>query len=249
MINEECQLITDFPFLASTADISISHIDPPPSYDDSITDQPPKYGPAEDLDKVQPGYVQQSKPPAYEYVQCHNHERAKSTMTPSIDFDDTSNFRQAASKKAKKAQKQADQAKWADGGDEGNNEGGEGEQNGGDGGGSNNGDGGAGDGGGGGDDWNDWDTGNKKKKGKKAKEEEKKKQEEEEEKKKQEEEAANKTNPLSWADDANGDLGDDWGGFTATAKKDKKGKKGKVGQRRCSAQLIIAHQFTGRAYV
>ena len=231
--NRACESISDPTFLTNAAAISITYIEPPPSYYDSITDEPPIYALIDDLDRVQPGHVQQDKPPTYEYLHQQNHDRAQSTMTPAINFDDTSNFRQAANKKTKKAQKQADQAKWADGGDEGNKDGDEGEQNGGDGGGSNNGDGGAGDGGGGGgDDWNDWDTGNKKKKGKKAKEEEKKKQEEEEEKKKQEEEAANGANPLSWADDANGDVGDDWGSFTATTKKDKKGKKGKVCQRR-----------------
>jgi len=227
-------------FLASAEAIVSCLIEPPPSYYESIADEPPSYDLTEDLAAVQPGYKQQDKPPAYEYVPKEATDGVGSMTAPSVDFDHTSNFRQAAGKKAKKAQKQADQAKWADGGgDEGNNDAGEGDQNGGEGDGSNNGDGGAGDGGGGGggDDWNDWDTGNKKKKGKKAKEEEKKKQEEEE-KKKQEEEAAGATNPLSWADDANGDVGDDWGGFTTTTKKDKKGKKGKVSQKHGSIVRI-----------
>ncbi|KAL6717951.1 hypothetical protein ACLMJK_004036 [Lecanora helva] len=216
-------------FLASTNEPIIHSciIEPPPPYNQSIADEPPRYDPADDVAAVRPGFEKQDHPPAYEYIPRKVTCGKPSKTMPGVDFEDTSSFRQVPSKKAKKAQKQADQAKWAGGGEEGNNDAGEGEQNGGDGGGSNNGDGGAGDGGGGGDDWNDWDTGNKKKKGKKAKEEEKKKQEEEE-KKKQEEEAANATNPLSWADEANGDLGDDWGGFSTGNKKDKKGKKGKT---------------------
>ena len=149
--------------------------------------------------------------------------------TPDIDFGDTSSFRQAAKKKDKQQKRQADAAKWNDEGGEGNAEGGEGgEENGGGGaGGGNNGDGGAGDDGGG--DWGGWDTEKKSKKGKKAKEEEKKKQEEEEENTRQEEEEANGGFKLDWADDANGDAGEDWGAFTATTtKKGKKDKKGKV---------------------
>jgi len=210
----------------------LPHIEPPLSYCEAISSEPPYYDFAENLTSVQPPYKQQTPPPVYEYVP--QHKSLDSMTAPGIDFDDTSNLRQAAGKKAKKAQSQAQKSKWADGGDEGNNKDGvDGDGNGGEGGGSNNGDGGAGDGGGGGDDWNDWDTGNKKNRGKKAKEEEKKKQEEEEEEEKRKEEeaaAASGTNALSWADDANGDLGDDWGGFTTTTKKDKKGKKGKVSQ-------------------
>jgi len=145
-----------------------------------------------------------------------------------IDFDDTSVFKQAAGKKGKKSAAAASKSKWADEGDEGGSkDGGEGgDENGGGVGGSNNGDGGAGgdgDGGGGGD-WGGWDTG-KKKKGKKGRKE----QEEEEKNKKEEEEAANGGIKLDWADEANGDAGDDWGEFTnTTKKKDKKDKKGKV---------------------
>lgn len=206
------------------------HLDPPPSYYDSIADEPPIYDSTDNLASVPPPYQQQELPPAYDYVPTIANEPGSMTI-PGIDLDDTSSFRQVGgAKKNKKAQKAADQAKWANGGDEDNKEGAAGEENGGgDAGGSNNGDGGAGgDGGGRGDDWNDWDTGKGKKKGKKSKEEEKEKQEEEEKKKKEEEEAANGGNALSWADEANAD--DDWGGFTTAAtKKDKKGKKGKVG--------------------
>ena len=202
--------------------------DSPPSYHDSIADSPPNYDHCEDLISIQLCSKDLSLPPDYSDIPQSGFILPGSMTAPDIDLTDTSSFRQAAGKKKKQQAKAANQAKWADGGDEGSKDGGDGEENGEGGGGNNNGDGGAGDGGEGGDDWNDWDTG-KKKKGKKAKEEEKKKREEEEEeaKKKEEEEAAKKDNPLSWADEANGDLGDDWGGFTATTKKDKK-KKGKV---------------------
>ena len=203
--------------------------DSPPSYHDSIADSPPSYDICEGLNSIQLCSKAFSLPPGYSDIAQSSFLLPRSMTAPDIDLTDTSSFRQAAGKKKKQQAKQANQAKWADGGDEGSKDGGDGEENGEGGGGNNNGDGGAGDGGGGGDDWNDWDSG-KKKKGKKAKEEEKKKREEEEEEekaKKEEEEAANKDNPLSWADEANGDLGDDWGGFTTTAKKDKK-KKGKV---------------------
>ncbi len=203
--------------------------DSPPSYHDSIADSPPNYDHCEDLISIQLCSKDLSLPPDYSDIPQSGFLLPGSMTAPDIDLTDTSSFRQAAGKKKKQQAKAANQAKWADGGDEGSKDGGDGEENGEGGGGNNNGDGGAGDGGEGGDDWNDWDTG-KKKKGKKAKEEEKKKREEEEEeeaKKKEEEEAAKKDNPLSWADEANGDLGDDWGGFTATTKKDKK-KKGKV---------------------
>ena len=201
--------------------------DLPPSYHDSIADLPPNYDLCEGLISVQLCSKDLSLPPHYSDEPQSSFLPLGSMTAPDIDLADTSNFRQAAGKKNKKQQaKAANQAKWADGGGEGSKDGGDGEENGEGGGGNNNGDGGAGDGGGGGDNWNNWDTG-KKKKGKKAKEEDKKKQEEdEEEAKKEEEEAAKKDNPLSWADEANGDLGDDWGGFSTT-KKDKK-KKGKV---------------------
>ena len=211
--------------LDSTSSIPI---DLPPSYHDSIADLPPNYDLCEGLISIQLCSKDLSLPPFYSDEPQSRFLPLGSMTAPDIDLTDTSNFRQAAGKKKKQQAKAANQAKWADGGDEGSKDGGNGEENGEGGGGNNNGDGGAGDGGGGGDDWNNWDTG-KKKKGKKAKEEEKKKQEEEEEeaaRKKEEEEAAKKDNPLSWADEANGDLGDDWGGFSTT-KKDKK-KKGKV---------------------
>ena len=217
--------------ILSSGDLdSIYHIptDSPPSYHDSIADLPPTYDLCEGLISVQLCSKDLFLPPHYSDEPQSSFLPSGPMTAPDIDLTDTSNFRQAAGKKKKQQAKAANQAKWADGGDEGSKDGGDGEENGEGGGGNNNGDGGAGDGGGGGDDWNNWDTG-KKKKGKKAKEEEKKKQEDEEAeeaKKKEEEEAAKKTDPLSWADEANGDLDDDWGGFSTT-KKDKK-KKGKV---------------------
>lgn len=211
------------------------HFEPPPSYNDTIADEPPSYDYTGDLALAKAARYYPVPPPAYCYKSVGSILPPDQMATPDIDFGDTSNFRQAGGKKREKQQKkQADTAKWNDEGGEGNAEGADGgEENGSGGtgggaGGGNNGDGGAGDGGGDGDHWGAWDTG-KKKKGKKAKEEEKKKEEEEEEKKWKEEEGANGDGKLDWADDTNGDVGDDWGGFTATAtKKGKKDKNGKV---------------------
>ena len=207
------------------------HCEPPPSYNDSIADELPNYDCVGYLALAKAACYYPVPPPAYSYKSANSVVPLNQMTTPDIDFGDTSNFRQAPSKKKDKQQKkQADAARWNDEAGEGNAEGGEGgEDNGGGGaGGGNNGDGGAGDDGGGGDEWGGWDTG-KKKKGKKAKEEEKKKQEEEEEKKRKEEEEANGEGTLDWADDTNGDVSQDWGAFTApTTKKGKKDKKGKV---------------------
>ena len=206
------------------------HFEPPPSYNDSIADEPPNYDYIEDLPLAQAARYYPVPPPVYLYDFPNDVAPLDQMSTPDIDFGDTSNFRQAAKKKDKQQKRQADAAKWNDEGGEGNAEGGEGgEENGGGGaGGGNSGDGGAGDDGGC-DDWGGWDTEKKSKKGKKAKEEEKKKQEEEEEKRRKVEEEANGEVKLDWADDANGDVGGDWGAFTATTtKKGKKDKKGKV---------------------
>ena len=208
------------------------HLDPPPSYNDSIADEPPSYDYTDDIALAQAARYYPVPPPAYIYKSTNTVLLLDQMTMPGIDFGDTSNFRQVGKKKDKQQKKQADAAKWNDDGGEGNAEGGEGgeENNDGGAGGGNNGDGGAGDDGGGGDDWDAWDTG-KKKKGKKAKEEERKKQEEEEEKKRKEEEEANGAGNFDWTDDANGDVGDDWGAIkTPTTKKGKKEKKGKVSQ-------------------
>lgn len=206
-----------------------AHFESPPSYNESIADEPPSYDCTGDLALAQAARYYHIPPPAYICKSANTILPPDQMTTPDIDFGDTSNFRQAGKKKGQQQKKQTDAAKWDNEGGEGNAEGGEGgEENGGGGaGGGSNGDGGAGDDGGGGDDWGGWDTG-KKKKSKKAKEEEKKKEEEEERKRKEEEEASG-DGRLDWADDANGDAGDDWGAFTTTAtKKGKKDKKGKV---------------------
>ena len=208
----------------------LSELDPPPSYTDAITDAPPIYEFNGSLDRL---HNQPEDDPKREIfkVRLKESEFLLNPMTPSkIDFGDSSSFRQVGNKKKKQAAKQADKAKWAESGDEGNKDNGGGEDDGGGGGGeggSNNGDGGAGDDGAG----DDWNTGDKKKKGKKGKaaeEEEKRKKEEEEQKKKEEAEAAS-GDPISWANGGDVNPDDDWGDFTATAKKGNKGKKGKCG--------------------
>ncbi|KAL8938145.1 MAG: hypothetical protein Q9216_004047 [Gyalolechia sp. 2 TL-2023] len=225
-------------------------IEPPPPYTTAVTDAPPSYeihrlpNTSQDTTNLKSktwhgkdnrafpwptGRLQTPTPPIL-------------SMTPaSIDFNDTSTFRQAAKKKDKKAQQKAAQDKWADDGGDGANGGGEGGDNtggggegggagGGGGGGSNNGDGGAGEDGGG-DEWNTG-GGKKKKKGKKNKntidEEEEQKEKEEEEKKGMAESGMGEGQDLSWMDDPVGKPGDEWAGFTSTEKKGKKNKKGKV---------------------
>ena len=206
------------------------HFEPPPSYNDSIADEPPSYDCTGNPALAHAARYYPVPPPSYVDKIASQNLLPGQMTTPDIDFGDTSSFRQVAKKKNQQQKKQADAAMWNDEGGEGNAEGGEGgeDDGGGGAGGGNTGDGGAGDDGGGGDDWSAWDTG-KKKKGKKAKDEEKKKQGEEEEKKRKEEEEANGAGKLDWVDDANRDVGDDWGGFTATTtRKSKKDKKGKV---------------------
>ena len=219
-------------------------LDAPPSYLDSTTDTPPPYAEVDLrklLDDVEGLITTKPKTYALQFQPKSEpklpicKDPIKPMTTPSIDFDDTSTFRQAKGKGkgAGKAQKQANKNS-CDSGDEGNKEAGGTEENGGGGdeAGGTGGDGG-GDGGdaGGGDDWNDWNAPPKKKKGKKGKggvdeEEEKRKKEEEEKKEMEQEDAAN--DPLSWADPGEANQDEDWGGFTSTAKKGKKGKKDKV---------------------
>lgn len=241
--------LKNYETLCSREPARFPHDDPPPSYIESQADTLPEYA---RIDPSIYSHAQFTHPLSPKQADAHIQELKfrlldeksilHSMTVPVIDFDDSSNFRQAAGKKQKKAQNAANKSKWADGG-EGNEDGADGGEDGGGGGGgggdgSNNGDGaagGAGGDGGGGDDWgNDWNAPSKKKKGKKGKaveeeeEEEKKKQEEEEQKKKDEENAAN-GGSLDWANE--GGAKDDWGGFTSTAKKGKKNKKDKV--RRC----------------
>lgn len=221
-------------------------VEPPPSYLDSLSDNPPPYALDNSLLDAPRSKITLRQPFAFiDPASTMCNEPLPSMTTPRLDFSDSSNFRQAAKKK-KAGQKQTFTAPE----EEGSKEPGGGEDNDGGGGaggsaggGSHNGDGGAGGDGGGGDgeDWggDDWGKG-KKKKGKKNKggvneEEEKKKKHEEEEKEEMErvrkeheaEETANAGDPLSWA---NGDANpnDEWGDFGAKGKKNKKNKKGKA---------------------
>ena len=222
-------------------------LDAPPSYLDSTSDAPPPYAEVDvrklldDVESIITASFTRSLPPSPPRPEPrirHPKDPIKPMNTPSIDFDDTSSFRQAKKNKAGggKAQKQANKNSWGSD-DEGNKDAGGGEGDGASGDGGNNaaggagGDGGDGGDGGGGDEWNDWNAPSKKKKAKKGKggvdEEEEKKKKEEEEMEKEQEEAAN-PDPLSWANTGNPSQDDDWGGFTSTTKKGKKGKKDKV---------------------
>lgn len=220
---------------------SLAEVEPPPSYIDCLSDNPPPYTFNDSLlDVPRSKITLRSSFTFIDPASTTWKESLPSMTTPRLDFGDSSNFRQAAKKK-KGGQKQTSTTPE----DEGSKEPGGGEDNGGGGGagaggGSNNGDGGAG--GDGGDGWDnngdDWNTG-KKKKGKKNRggvtedEEKKKKQEQEEEEEKErvrkedEEETADAGDPLSWAN-GDADPNDEWAGFMATGKKAKKNKKGKV---------------------
>lgn len=218
---------------------SLSELDPPPSYHDAVADTPPTYETNGNLDQL---HCERENNPSREIYDLQvKGLDLLSPMTPStIDFGDSSNFRQAGNNKKKKA---ATKAKWAGSGDEGNNEDGGGEENGGGEGGGEGGGAGNNEGGGAGDDGggDDWNTGNKKKKGKKGKaaeEEEKKKREEEEQKQKDEAQAASGGDPLSWANEGDANPDDEWGGFTTTAKKGKKGKKDKVIQTKSQVKSL-----------
>ena len=227
-------------------DVSYLISEPPPSYTAAISDAPPCYEILQSSIHNQ-GLVISSLDfwPVKEPSRPSGHSKLEAPaipvhpMTPpSIDFNDTSTFRQAGKKANKKTQQKASQDKWADDDGDGTNPGGEGGDNTGGGngggtgggGGSNNGDGGAGDDGGG-DEWN-FGGGKKKKKGKKGKnaidEEEEQKEKEEEEKRKNEEGGLSGANDLSWMDDAVGKPDEEWAGVTSTDKKGKKNKKGKV---------------------
>lgn len=243
-VKQRNYIVRDIELVDFAKPSSDSHDDPPPSYIESQADLPPLYA------QIDPSiYPPKPSTPARcpkgtrsDIVSWQNwwsQPRDQSVFpqmpVPDLDFDDSSNFRQAAGKKNKKGQQGANQSSWADPGDEGNKDGADGEKHGGVGGGSNNGDGGAGGAGGaggdgGGDDWgNDWNA-PKKKKGKKGKsvdEEEEKKKQEEEERKKEEEEAALNGDPLDWANEVDTNANDDWEGFTSTTKKGKKNKKDK----------------------
>ena len=223
-------------------------LDAPPSYLDSTSDAPPPYAEVDVkklLDDIESiittsftRSTARSAPRPKTLVRYHD-DLIKSMTTPLIDFDDTSNFRQAKKNKGGggKAQKHDNKNSWGSD-DEGKKDPGGGEGEGdaaaGDGGGNAaggaGGDGGDGGGDDGGDDWNDWGAPSKKKKGKKGKgavdEEEEKRKKEEEEKEKEQEDAA-KANPLSWANPGNPSPDEEWG-FNSTSKKGKKGKKDKV---------------------
>ena len=183
--------------------------DPPPSYNDSVSDVPPDYTTSTDLASRKLDYTDLPPPP---YILSPTFSRNETLIRnpitkPAIDFSTPVHVRQHVGKKAKQAQKQAQKDKWADEGDEGIG-GDAGDQSGhgaggGDGGAGAGGGGNGGDGAGGGDDgWDDVGAG----KGKKGKKNKKKNgfswDEEEDEEKKKEDEAKKA------ADEAAGDV---WG--------------------------------------
>ncbi|MCJ1465376.1 hypothetical protein MMC07_003994 [Pseudocyphellaria aurata] len=238
----------DVECLEFAADTTSSvEVEPPPSYIDSLSDDPPPYTFNDSSPDVSQSHITLRHLLAFiDPTWTTWKESLPGMTTPGLDFGDTSSFRQVAKKK-KGGQKQAFTAPEDEGSKEpagGEDNSGGGGTGGGAGGGGHNGDGGAGGDDGGGDGWDggedDLNKG-KKKKGKKNKggvnedEEKKKSQEEDEEeeekeraRKQQEDEGtANAGDPLSWA---NGDPNpnDEWADFMTTGKKGKKNKKGKA---------------------
>lgn len=237
-----------------------SYFNPPPSYDDAISDLPPDYYAVAPLAR-QKNPVHQDAPARTD---------AKSASPFAIDFETPAGVREHKGGKKKKKAAAAPQKQESppppDEGEKNDGGGGEDGQNGdagNDGGAGDGGDGGGGDDGNGGgdggdDDWGGWATTTTKKKSKKKQKEEEEEmkrkeeeerlaREEEERKAKEEEEqraadeaaaaAASNNNNLSWADEADGNGDDSWAGFNTVGKKKNK-KKGKV---RCISPANSVH--------
>lgn len=200
---------------------------PPPSYDDAVSDFPPEYEVVEAyaqsksiLPVVLPASGKKSTSRAGRYSSDFLMDRK---LHVDIDFGSVKGAREHKKKKGAAANKKPTPAAaptqtsgGSDGaGDEPPADGG------GDAGSGGGGDGGAGGGDGGGDDiWDDWGTaGSKKDKKKKEEEEEEERRKKEEEEKKAAEAAAAKD--LSWADDAEGGADDGWAAFSGKKKKGK----------------------------
>ena len=199
---------------------------PPPSYDDAVSDCPPGY-------EVVEAYAQsKSVLPVVHVLPAKSRSREERYSSDflmdrkihvDIDFGSVEGVREhkkkkggAANKKPTPAAAPTQTSGGSDGaGDEPPADGG------GDAGSGGGGDGGAGGGDGGGDDiWDDWGTaGSKKDKKKKEEEEEEERRKKEEEEKKAAEAAAAKD--LSWADDADGGADDGWAAFPGKKKKGK----------------------------
>lgn len=211
------------------ADELISHpptlplyTNPPPSYDDAISDLPPDYSTLPPLAERRTTVAEVAPvAPATKSRDQSSSLLKDRSRDVYIDFESAVGIREhkkkkgpTATKKAAASTPPADNGGGSDnaGDDQANGDGAGGDAGGGDGGGGD-GDGGGGDGG---DDWNDWAVSGSKKKSKKKEEEE-----EEEERKAAEASAAKN---LSWADDVEDGGDDSWAGFATVGKK----KKGKV---------------------
>lgn len=197
---------------------------PPPSYDDAVSDLPPEYPALPPLAERKTALSPAAPPAPATKSRGQSRSLYNDTfLDVYIDFENPVGVREHKKKKGAgggAAKKPAAPPPPDNGG--GSNDAGDDQANGD---GNSGGDAGGGDGGGddgnggggddGGDDWNAWGTvsGTKKKK----------KKEEEEEEERKAVEAATKNN-LSWADDGDDGGGDDWAGFTVAGKK----KKGKV---------------------
>lgn len=213
--------------LCSTSPAPPSYNQPPPSYEDAVSDLPPEYETLDALAERKTDILPVALPLLAEKAEAKSKDHSPSVLKDwrniDIDFESAVGIREHKKKKGGANKKPVASTPAANaGGSDGAGEEPPSGDGGGDASGGGGGDAGAGggDGGDGGDDWGDsWATAGSKKKSKKEEEEEEAERlaKEEEEKKAAEASAANN---LSWADD--GDAGDD--GWAGVGKK----KKGKV---------------------
>ncbi|KXT17853.1 hypothetical protein AC579_5883 [Pseudocercospora musae] len=214
-------------------DFAVDATSPPPSYEDSVQDQPPDYTKTDSLAYtrclLQDVEIVTNSSETRQRGSTRASHLWDSTRDVKVDFNVEGGFREHSKKKAKKAAAAAQKAKWADRDDEEKkDEGAGGEGNGGGEGGNGDGGGDSGGGdapggddeGGGDDDW--WNGGSSSKKDKKNKKSARKEaeEEEEEERKKEEEEAA--ANADAGASAGEADTLNDWGSFATVGKKKKK---------------------------
>lgn len=203
-----------------------SYTQPPPSYEDAVSDLPPGYETLDTFAERQTGVLPVALPLLAEKAKSKSVDQSSSVLKDrrdfDIDFGSAVGIREHKKKKGGANKKPVASTPAANaGGSDGAGEEPPSGDGGGDAGGGGGGDAGSGggDGGDGGDGWGDsWDTAGSKKKSKKEEEEEAERLAKEEEEKKAAEASA--ANNLSWADD--GDAGDD--GWAGVGKK----KKGKV---------------------
>lgn len=189
-----------------------SYTQPPPSYDDAITDTPPDYSSLPPLAQRKTTTFHAAPPlPVAKSLDQPSSLLKDTTHDVYIDFGAPFGTREhkGGKKKAKKSTPLALGNTGGGGSENGGSDNGDG-TGGNDGGGAGDGNGDDGDGG---DDWGAWAVSGSKKKSKK------KEQEEEEERRAKEEEEKKTSNNLSWADEMEDGNDDSWAGFATVGGK------------------------------